>query len=222
MLRFAKTNVIQAQIKRAEQELKDLTTQKDATQVKLVLSHMNSVLMRDEAVCAILSGLTAEDGDLLGLQIVDHLDTFLQEMRLPVKVVNDSLPAGVEQGEPKSQRRSYVGRTGKSVVPDGTYYMTYGSKQCDLPGNAVAVVKDGEWIIQAGSVMMPITDAENVKRRVEGIRRNAIIENNILQLPFAVNSPSTAASICMGCMKDGWKMWKLEDGRSIEIYRNKE
>lgn len=50
-------------------------------------------------------------------------------------------------------------------------------------------------------------------------RRNAVIENGILQKDVPCNSPSTAGWVVLGRANNGWSVWKNSEGKPIDVYR---
>ena len=100
-------------------------------------------------------------------------------------------------------------------IPDGKYKLCQNRKRF---GKVIASmrVEEGLFIVEKGSICAPVT-----ADWAPEVRRNAVIENNVLQENVECNSPSTAAWIAMGKATNGWEVWKNEKNQPIDIYRNK-
>ena len=99
------------------------------------------------------------------------------------------------------------------LIPDGEYYF---SKTVKGFGKVSAKmrVEDGTFIVLRGSVCCPAKG-----EWLPEARRNAPIENNILQEDVRTNSPTTAGWIVLGQSNNGWVTWKDKNGNLIDIYR---
>lgn len=67
-----------------------------------------------------------------------------------------------------------------------------------------------------GSVCAPITS----RGFVPNVRKNAWIENDILQEDIISTPPSSAGWIISEKSNNGWHEWKTKSGQPISIYRN--
>ena len=99
--------------------------------------------------------------------------------------------------------------TNKYLVPNGTYY--YSDKRI----KATMKVLNGKFTVLKGSQCLPCD-----KDWMPENRKNAKIENGVLQEDVICNSPSTAGWVVLGNANNGWLTWKTEDGKTINIYRN--
>lgn len=97
----------------------------------------------------------------------------------------------------------------KYPLPIGTYYM-----DTDL-GKAIMKVDGKRFIVEKGSKCLPCE-----KDWMPEARKNAIIENGVLQKSVECKSPSTAGWVVLGRANNGWTMWKTSEGKPIDIYRN--
>lgn len=95
-------------------------------------------------------------------------------------------------------------------VPFGVYYL-----DTDL-GRAKMRAEGKKFIVEKGSPCLPCE-----KDWMPEARRNAVIENGILQKDVPCNSPSTAGWVILGRANNGWSVWKNSEGKPIDIYRKK-
>lgn len=104
----------------------------------------------------------------------------------------------------------------KGLVPDGTYSLVRNVRGF---GNTrgTAIVKDGIFKVLKGSICGPIKGS-----RIPEERKNALIENNILQEDIICRSPSTAGFVVIGASNNGWVEWKNKDGQPIDFFRSSE
>lgn len=100
-----------------------------------------------------------------------------------------------------------------SRIPDGLYYYQ-GNRRGFGKFKATKRVEKGNFIVLKGSTCVPSED-----RWQPESRRNAHIENNILQEDVVCRSPSTAANVVRGKQTDGWIVWKNTDGIPIDEFR---
>lgn len=96
----------------------------------------------------------------------------------------------------------------KYPVPDGRYYLKKSGKKATMK------VVNKKFIVEKGSQCFPCD-----KDVMPEARKNAAIENGILQEDVVCNSPSTAGWVVLGNYNNGWKMWKNADNKPIDIYR---
>ena len=102
-----------------------------------------------------------------------------------------------------------------SKIPDGLYYFQ-GNRRGFGKIIATMKVENGDFIVLKGSICAPSEDEWQPESR-----RNAHIENNILQEDVVCHSPSTAAHVVRGKATNGWVAWKNVDGISIDEFRKK-
>ena len=98
-------------------------------------------------------------------------------------------------------------------IPNGRYYVDedwrkYGKVFASMR------VEDGKFIVEKGSMCLPCNKSWQPRPR-----REAVIENGILQKDVVCNSPSTAIYVVLGSSFNGWIHWKTSDGQLIDIYR---
>ena len=101
-------------------------------------------------------------------------------------------------------------------VPDGEYVLNRTIKGFGKV-NGKAVVKDGLFTVLKGSLC-----GNTGKGYIPSIRRNAKIENNILQEDIVCTNPSSAGWVVIGKSNNGWVEWKDLQGNCIENYRDKQ
>ena len=100
-------------------------------------------------------------------------------------------------------------------IPEGRYHL------CEMKKGfgkveATMRVEDGLFIVEKGSICAPVKD-----KWMPEVRKNAVIKDNVLQEDIECNSPSTAGWIAMGTANNGWNIWKDDEERPIDIYRQK-
>lgn len=103
----------------------------------------------------------------------------------------------------------------KYLIPNGLYYFSETVKGKRL--KATMRVEDGKFIVLKGSNCLPCH-----KDKMPEIRRKATakIENGVLKEDIECNSPSTAGWIVLGYANNGWRTWKTNEGKFINIFRN--
>ena len=105
----------------------------------------------------------------------------------------------------------------KGIIPEGRYYLKTKVKGLDYLPEAVLVVEEGKFFIEAGAKLAPIS-----KITANGwiLKRNSVKMNGcITEERIECDSPSMAAAIVCGHNKNGWKIWKNSQGEIIDIYR---
>ncbi|MBO4812729.1 DUF4357 domain-containing protein [Candidatus Saccharibacteria bacterium] len=116
----------------------------------------------------------------------------------------------------KKATRERVVKANWEKIPDGIYHLSEIKKGFGAV-EATMRVEDGLFVVEKGSICAPVKGGW-----MPEVRKNAIIEDNILQEDIECNSPSTAGWIPLGAANNGWVIWKNDDGESIDIYRNKD
>lgn len=107
-------------------------------------------------------------------------------------------------------------KTEGGFVPDGEYVLNRNIKGFGKV-NGKAIAKDGVFTVLRGSVC-----GNTGKGYIPSIRKNAKIEDNILQENIVCMNPSSAGWIVIGKSNNGWREWKDSNGNSIEKYRDNE
>ena len=108
------------------------------------------------------------------------------------------------------------------VVPDDIYYLKRKVKKWNNRTiTATVKVDGGKWIVQPGSVICPLYAGDYVKDEIGHVRESVRIVDDILKDECSFDSPSAAATFCVGWHCNGWWDWKLSDGRPVDIYRKK-
>lgn len=103
----------------------------------------------------------------------------------------------------------------KGLIPDGEYFFRRNIKGFGKT-DGKAVVEGGVFKVLKGSICAPTQPGF-----VPEIRKNARIENNILQEDTICTSPSSAGWVVGGRSNNGWTDWKDKAGIPIDVYRNK-
>lgn len=103
-----------------------------------------------------------------------------------------------------------------SKILEGLYYFQ-GKRRGFGKITATMKVENRDFIVLKGSMCAPSEDKWQPKSR-----RNAQIENNILQEDVVCHSPPTAAHVVRGKATNGWLAWKNAEGVSINEFREKE
>ena len=106
-------------------------------------------------------------------------------------------------------------KTDTGFIPDGEYFLNRNIKGFGKV-NGKAIVKDGVFTLLKGSIC-----GDTGNGYIPYIRKNAKIDNNILQEDIVCSTPSSAGWIVIGKSNNGWVEWKDIKGNPIEIYRDK-
>ncbi len=157
--------------------------------------------------------------DIFSKSRVPNTELFALDIDLVVQLLSSF---DGKQIDPKTETKEEVfqkatkersDRADWEKIPDGKYELCQNRKGF---GKVVAsmCVEDGLFVVQKGSICAPVTSDW-----MPEVRRNALIENNILQENIECNSPSTAAWVPMGKATNGWEVWKNQYGQPIDIYR---
>ena len=112
------------------------------------------------------------------------------------------------------EREKNTNGTNKFLVPNGEYYLNEKIKNHGTI-HAKMRVHDGVFTILKGSQCLPCD-----RDWMPEARRNAIIEDGILQHDIDCKSPSTAGWVAIGHANNGWIIWKTADNQPIDIYRS--
>lgn len=107
----------------------------------------------------------------------------------------------------------------KGILPPGTYTLEghFKNKKPTIYGK-MEVTEDNKLVLKKGAVLNSISPKVRSSFITEG-RKNMKIENNVLQEDYVCSSPSIAAGLIYGINKNGWNVWKDENGNYIDIYR---
>lgn len=101
----------------------------------------------------------------------------------------------------------------RKKIPEGDYSMEITAKGRGKV-TATMTVKDGAFIVRKGSGCL-----EDRKDNIPEICKNLPAQNGVLVEDVATGSPSTAGSVVIGYLVNGWKLWKDKNGNPIEIYK---
>ena len=105
----------------------------------------------------------------------------------------------------------------KGIIPEGRYYLKTKVKGLDYLPEAVLVVEEGKFFIEAGAKLAPIS---NITVKGWILKRNSVKMNGfITEERIECDSPSMAAAIVCGHNKNGWHSWKNSKGEIIDVYR---
>ncbi len=100
-----------------------------------------------------------------------------------------------------------------ALIPNGKYQLSQLVKGFGQV-SATLLVDDGTLTVLKGCTCAPTKDGW-----VPEVRKNALIENHILQENVVANSPTAAGWVVLGHHNNGWISWKDENGNPIDIYR---
>ncbi len=114
------------------------------------------------------------------------------------------------------EETAYLNSSKRFTVPDGEYFLNDKDKVYGIV-HARMKVENGQFIVLKGSECLPYE-----KEGMPKARKDAVIENGILQEDVPCASPSTAGWVCLGYSNNGWKIWKTEDNEPIDIFRKTE
>lgn len=105
------------------------------------------------------------------------------------------------------------------ILPNGVYSMNVMLKKTKTNVMAKMEVKNGEFILKAGSSIAPENERyDNLKHLFDNLktRQGVLLEDVVCA------SVSNAAILVKGKNSDGWKCWKDVNGNLIDIYRKKD
>ena len=137
--------------------------------------------------------------DILGLDLVTNSEAAIAE-----EDVDDTSLSEVEN---------------RKKIPNGIYTMNRKLKRLnDQSFSATMEVKDGKFILKAGSQIAP-GSGSGLNASIEEVRNNTPLEDGILKSDIEMNSPSACGIFVIGGPCNGWTNWKNADGKSIDIYR---
>lgn len=138
--------------------------------------------------------------------VVQLLSSLEGEQVFPKSITKEeAFDAATEEREVNSVK--------KYRVPDGDYCLLERDKRYGLVKADLRVV-DGKFVVRKGSQCLPCE-----KDWMPEARRNAVIQNGILQKDVPCDSPSTAGWVVLGRANNGWFIWKTMDNQPIDIYR---
>ena len=142
--------------------------------------------------------------DMLFILGLDLYTASTQEESVPIEVPNEE--ADSAEG---------------SDVPDGVYYMKRKIKRLSRVVQAKAMVRNGKFIVQAGSDIAE-GEATSITPSLREIRQSPdyVRDGKLLQ-DVRFTSPSMAAAFVYGGTTNGWHDWQTEDGVRIDAYRQK-
>ena len=115
----------------------------------------------------------------------------------------------------KKKKKKNTYGANKYLIPNGLYYITEKVRGIGTI-KATMRVENGKFIVLKGSQCLPCN-----KDWMPETRRIAKIENGILMEDIECKSPSTAGWVVLGNANNGWITWKTEEGKNIDIFRNK-
>lgn len=109
------------------------------------------------------------------------------------------------------------------LVPDGVYTLKRKKKSDNKTVNAKVVVKEGNWILQKGSIL-GITEDIGVSKKARIFRQTIEIDEKgslLEDTDLGRCSPSFAGEVVLNQSDNGWADWKNANNESIDIYRTK-
>ena len=107
------------------------------------------------------------------------------------------------------------------LIPDGTYTFNRTRQKDGKSTKVVASVKDGEWTLCKGSIVLPDIDRESANKTIR-LRAQLNMDTNGQLLDDCILghvTPSCAACVCFGGYINGWDEWKTKSGKPINIFR---
>lgn len=106
-------------------------------------------------------------------------------------------------------------------IPNGIYKFRKKKKSDNKTVIATAVVENGRWILQSGSILGIVEDA-GVSQRARIVRASLPIDltGKLLEtVDLGECSPSHAGTVVMNQSNNGWSDWKNVDNQPVDIYR---
>lgn len=149
--------------------------------------------------------LFAIDEDL----VVQLLSSFEGEQIFPKSITKE------EVFDTAADERNNTNSTTNYQIPEGDYFYNGKAKGFGTISAAMEY-KNGSFIVKKGSQCLPLSP--NLDWHPD-VRKNAIIENGVLQKDVECKSPSYAGWVVLGRHNNGWKTWKTQDGKPIDIFR---
>ena len=107
------------------------------------------------------------------------------------------------------------------LIPDGQYTFNRTRQKDGKSVNVVACVKDGEWTLCKGSIVLPDVDRDSANKTIR-LRAQLNMDSGghlLDDCPLGHVTPSCAASVCFGGYINGWDEWKTRFGKPINVYR---
>ena len=110
------------------------------------------------------------------------------------------------------------------IIPDGEYKLERKKKSDNRIVKVTAIIKNGFWTIRKSSIL-GVSEDVGVSKKARKARDNMLIDSNgklLEDYELGECSPSFAADVVMNGSTDGWREWKNNEGKAVDIYRNKE
>ena len=105
------------------------------------------------------------------------------------------------------------------AIPDGMYYIDLKSRGETQKVKAAMKVENGKMTVLKGATLGRITNI-TINSLLE-FRNNLKVQDGKTTDDFIATSPSMAATVITGHNTNGWKTWKNEANKYIDIYRTK-
>lgn len=80
-------------------------------------------------------------------------------------------------------------------------------------------VKDGKYIVKAGSEICKIDAPKGLSASIQELRHSNYVKDGILQKDIIFNSPSSAACFVIGGSSNGWLDWRTDTEVPIDAFR---
>lgn len=149
-------------------------------------------------------------------------DTWAEEVVTITRLLGLAFFHGIGPHTTTSVHTPVPERLSEGIVPDGTYTIIRKKKADGRTVRVIAVVRNGEWIIQKDSVL-GIAEQPRLLPSVRELRKKLKIDaQGVLLEDFNLGkvSPSSAGCVVLNQSCNGWTSWFTMDGKPIDIYRS--
>lgn len=183
-------------------------------------------LVLDEIECKKKVGKKSEKPVVTKSVVPEKSGSVEKESVQPAIEVSDETPVPEKQVivpkvEVKVEQKPKV-KNEFSVVPNGKYSLKQNVKikKWNRPVQARVTMRDGEWILEQGSIICPYCREDDpLYEQLTALRKDANIAGNRLKADVRFESASLAAAFCVGYSIDGWNAWYDKDRKFIRVYR---
>lgn len=103
------------------------------------------------------------------------------------------------------------------AIPNGKYTIDLKPRSSEKRVTATMIVSGGKMTVLKGAVLGRVTNI--TQNSLRELRNNLKEKDGVLSDDFIATSPSMAATIVTGRNSNGWKTWKNQNGKYIDIYR---
>lgn len=129
-------------------------------------------------------------------------------------IIADEVPVEVIDVDKDEKNQDMIG------IPDGMFYMKRKLRRNKKkPLNACMYVKDGKYIVKAGSEICTTDAKKGLSASIQELRHSDYVKDGVLQKDIIFNSPSSAACFVIGGSSNGWLDWRTDTEVPIDAFR---